>query len=135
VYPENYQINSIPDFYNLTTYALNNISFSSCEDVDPYKRKNKQNPCCVNGDLYAIKNAALILPTLNATTGGLVWAFDFERSQGVSNGGLSTNQERLLSFEVNNLSQSVATAISLIASVQFLTVVTIFENGEVTVNK
>jgi hypothetical protein len=134
VYPQNYQINSIPDFYNLTTYALNNISFSSCQDLD--KQRNKQSPCCVGGNLYCIKDAILTDPDINATTGGLVWAIDFERSQCVSNGGVSTNQERVLSLELNNVTRDAgAIAMSLITSVQFLTVVTLFADGSITVNK
>ena len=137
VYPENYQISRIPDFYNLTTYALNNISFSSCDDVDVYKIKNKQSPCCVSGDVYAYKNLLIQFPNSNRTSGGLIWALDFERSQAVSNGGLSTNQERLLSLEINNYSQTLdnTRAISLIASVQFMTVATLFEDGKIAVNK
>jgi hypothetical protein len=137
VYPENYQISKIPDFYNITTYALNNISFSSCEDVDIYKIKNKQSPCCVGGDFYAYKNLLIQTPDFNGTSGGLVWALDFERSQAVSNGGLSTNQERLLSLEINNYNQTQNDdrAISLIVSVQFLTVATLFEDGKIAVNK
>jgi len=128
IYPENYQINQIPDFYNLTTYAMNNISFSSCDDIDVYKVKNKQAPCCVGGNLYN---------TSKNTTGGLIWAFNFERSQAISNSGLSTNQERLLSLEINNYNQVILNKnpISLIVSVQFMTVATLFENGEITVNK
>ena len=137
VYPENYQISRIPDFYNLTTYALNNISFSSCDDVDVYKIKNKQSPCCVSGDVYAYKNLLIQFPNSNRTSGGLIWALDFERSQAVSNGGLSTNQERLLSLEINNYSQTLdnTRAISLITSVEFLTVATLFEDGKIAVNK
>jgi hypothetical protein len=134
VYPQNYQINSIPDFYNLTTYALNNISFSSCQDLD--KQRNKQSPCCVGGNLYDIKEAILGFQDINITTGGLVWAIDFERSQCVSNGGVSTNQERVLSLELSNVTRDAgATAVSLITSVQFLTVVTLFADGSITVNK
>ena len=138
VYPENYQISKIPDFYNLTTYALNNISFSSCEDVDVYKIKNKQAPCCVAGDFYAYKNLLIQFPNSNRNSGGLVWALDFERSQAVSNGGLSTNQERLLTLEINNYSQvnnNATGPICLVVSVQFMTVATLFGDGQIAVNK
>jgi len=131
VYPENYEISTIPDFYDITTYTLNNISYSSCQDVDCCKNINKLAPSCVGSDLYRYYNQ------FNLTSGGLIWAFNFERSQGISNSGLSTNQERLLTFEINNYKQQqvLAEQNGLICSVQFLTVVTIFENGEIAVQK
>jgi len=137
VYPENYEIDTIPDFYNLTCYALNNQSHSSSQDIDIYKKVIKQSPNCVGGDLYAMKGTSSVA-TINPTTGGLIWAFDFERSSCVNNGGLSTNQERLLTLELNRFNRETIITpnpVSLVVSVQFLTVATLFEDGLIAVNK
>ena len=135
VFPENYEINTVPDFYNLTCYALNNQSHSSSQDIDIYKKVIKQSPNCVGGDLYAMKDVVPSFPDINQTTGGLIWAFDFERSSCVNNSGLSTNQERLLTLELNNYFTIGDDPISLVVSVQFLTVATLFEDGLIAVNK
>jgi hypothetical protein len=126
-----FPIVSAVESYKLTCDALNPISYSNCEDVDVLKDKNKLMSGCVAYNYY---NFSQIYPGNPVVSTGLnlrgtMFAFNLERSSGVNLGGLSTNASRVLSIEVNGMSGY--SKYKLYASVQYLSVASIYENNVV----
>jgi len=123
-----YDVSTIPEMYEQTIKALNNISFSNCEDVDTERCINKKAPSCVGGAGYAYRDSAVL-----ADYGGLIFAFDFERMQSMGVSGLSTNQERLLSIDVSDYRSDVVP--EWYFNIQYLVVANIYSDGQISVNK
>jgi hypothetical protein len=65
-------------------------------------------------------------------SGGCLYAFSFERASAVNIGGLSSNNARVLSVEVNNMAR--ASDFQCIASVCYLQVANV-SNENVVINK
>lgn len=134
-----YDVSTIPEMYEQTVKTLNNISFASCEDVDVERCINKKAPCCVSGLNYAALELTSSLinpnspPILNST-GGLIFAFDFERMQALGVSGLSTNQERLLTVEISDFITDKNVK-EFYFSIQYLVVANLFSDGQIAINK
>lgn len=123
-----YDVSTIPEMYEQTIKTLNNISFSNCEDVDTERCINKKAPSCVGGGNYAYRAISEL-----GDTGGLLFAFDFERMQSMGVSGLSTNQERLLSVDVSDYRSD--RVLEWYFNIQYLVVATIYSDGSIAVNK
>lgn len=128
-------INSATDMYQQTANALNNISYSGCDDVDPLKVINKLSPCCVSYPEYTRTTIAGVDPydqTNGIGTGANIFAFTFERSSAVNVSGVSTNNSRILSIDIGNCVN--AANMQLYASVTYLAVANV-SNENVVLNK
>jgi hypothetical protein len=128
-----FAINSATDMYQQTYNALNPISYSGADDVDPLKVINKLSPCCVSYPEYT-RTAVDATPTQfnGVGTGATIFAFTFERSSAVNVSGLSTNNARILSVDIQNCAN--AANMQLFASVTYLAVANV-SNENVVVNK
>ena len=126
-----FPIVSAVEAYKLTCDALNPISYSNCEDVDVLKNKNKLMSGCVAYNYYNFSQIFPGNPVVSTGNNlrGTMFAFNLERSSGVNLGGLSTNAGRVLSIEVNGMSGY--SKYKLYASVQYLSVASIYENNVV----
>ena len=134
-----YDVSTIPEMYEQTVKTLNNISFASCEDVDVDRCINKKAPCCVSGLNYAaLELTSSIInpnsPPILSSTGGLIFAFDFERLQALGVSGLSTNQERLLTVEISDFITNKNVR-EFYFSIQYLVVANLFSDGQIAINK
>jgi hypothetical protein len=127
-----FQINSATDMYQQTYNALNPISYSGCDDIDPLKVINKLSPCCVSYPEYTRTNIVGGVQKNGVGTGATIFAFTFERSSAVNVSGLSTNNSRILSVDIQNCVE--ASKFQLYASVTYLAVANV-SNENVVVNK
>ena len=128
-----FQIQSATDMYQQTYNALNPISYSGADDIDPLKVINKLSPCCVSYPEYTRTAIAAGNAQKNGVgTGATIFAFTFERSSAVNVSGLSTNNSRILSVDVQNCVE--ASKFQLYASVTYLAVANV-SNENVVVNK
>jgi hypothetical protein len=129
-------ISSATDMYQQTANALNPISYSGCQDPDPLKVINKLQAGCISYSEYSkVARAPVLNPSRTAYgvgTGACLFAFSFERASAVNVGGLSSNNARILSVEVNNMAQ--ASNFQCIASVCYLQVANV-SNENVVINK
>jgi hypothetical protein len=123
-------ISSATDMFQQTCNALNPISYSGCQDPDPLKVINKLQAGCISYSEYSTVRATG--PRYGVGTGGCLFAFSFERASAVNVGGLSSNNARILSVEVNNMAQ--ASQFQCIASVCYLQVANV-SNENVVINK
>jgi hypothetical protein len=127
-----FPISSACDMYQQTCNALNNISYSGCQDPDPLKNINKLMPGNISYSEYSTVNKVGENTKYGVGTGGCLFAFSFERASAVNIGGLSTNNARILSIEVNNMAR--ASDFQCIASVCYLQVANV-SNENVVINK
>jgi hypothetical protein len=129
-----FPIQSAVDMYQQTCNALNPISFSGCSDPDPLKTVNKLMPGCIGFTDYTQPTITGVGNDLTqgVGTGGCLFGFSFERSSAVNIGGLSSNNARILSVEVQNMTN--AANFTCIASVTYLSICNI-SNENVVVNK
>jgi hypothetical protein len=122
--------------YQQTYNALNPISYSGADDVDPLKVINKLSPCCVSYPEYTrTVDKSALAPTRQRNgvgTGANIFAFSFERSSAVNVSGLSTNNSRILSVDLQNCTN--AANMQLYASVTYLAVASV-SNENIVVNK
>ena len=129
-----FPIQSAVDMYQQTCNALNPISFSGGTDPDPLKTVNKLMPGCVGFTDYSqptITGDGNSL-TQGVGTGACLFGFSFERSSAVNIGGLSSNNSRILSVEVQNMAN--AANFTCIASVTYLSIANV-SSDNVVVNK
>lgn len=125
-------VSSSVDMYQQTANTLNPISYSGCQDPDPLKVINKlQAGCCSYAD-YSHVGTVQAGTRYGVGSGGCLFAFSFERASAVNVGGLSSNNARVLSIEVNNMTN--ATNFQCIASVCYLQVANV-SNENVVINK
>jgi hypothetical protein len=130
-----FAINSATDMYQQTYNALNGISYSGADDIDPLKVINKLSPCCVSYPEYTrtVDKSALDPRQRNGVgTGCNIFAFTFERSSAVNVSGVSTNNSRILSVQVDNCAN--AANMQLYASVTYIACANV-SNENVVVNK
>lgn len=136
-----FPIVSATDAYQMSYNTLNNISYSGCDSVDPLKTTNKLSPCCISYPEYtktAIVNttkppADPVYEQKNGVgTGACIFAFNFERSSAVNVSGLSSNNARVLSVEVQNCTN--AANMQLYSSVSYISIANV-SNENVVVNK
>jgi hypothetical protein len=129
-----FPIQSAVDMYQQTCNALNPISFSGGTDPDPLKTVNKLMPGCIGFTDFSKPTITGVDNTLTqgVGTGGCLFGFSFERSSAVNIGGLSSNNSRILSVEVQNMAN--AANFTCIASVTYLSIANV-STDNVVVNK
>jgi len=131
-----FPVSSSVDMFQQTVNCLNPISYSGCQDPDPLRVINKLSGGTLSFSEYSdvvrgpISNPATT--KYGVGTGGCLFAFSFERASAVNVGGLSSNNARILSVEVNNMAQ--ASQFQCIASVTYLQVANV-SNENIVVNK
>jgi hypothetical protein len=126
-------VSSATDMYQQTANCLNPISYSGCQDPDPLKVINKLQGGTISFNEYSKVNVIAGPATrYGVGTGACLFAFSFERASAVNVGGLSSNNARILSVEVNNMAQ--ASNFQCIASVCYLQVANV-SNENVVINK
>lgn len=131
-----FPVSSAVDMFQQSTNTLNPISYSGCQDPDPLKVINKLQGGVLSYSEYSrVARAPVLNPSRTAYgvgTGGCLFAFSFERASAVNVGGLSSNNARVLSVEVNNMAQ--ASSFQCIASVCYLQVANV-SNENIVINK
>jgi len=127
-----FQVQSATDMYQQTYNALNPISYSGADDIDPLKVINKLSPCCVSFPEYTRTAVVNSSPQQGVGTGATIFAFTFERSSAVNVSGLSTNNSRILSVDIQNCVE--ASKFQLYASVTYLAVANV-SSENIVVNK
>jgi len=131
-----FPVSSAVDMYQQSTNTLNPISYSGCQDPDPLKVINKLQGGVLSYSEYSrVARAPVLNPSRVAYgvgTGGCLFAFSFERASAVNVGGLSSNNARVLSVEVNNMAR--ASEFQCIASVCYLQVANV-SNENIVINK
>jgi len=125
-----FPVSSAVDMFQQTCNTLNPISYSGCQDPDPLKVINKLQAGCISYSDYSTVRASG--PKYGVGTGGCLFAFSFERASAVNVGGLSSNNARILSCEINNMAR--ASQFQCIASVCYLQVANV-SNENVVINK
>ncbi len=125
-----FPISSSCDMFQQTCNALNPIAYSGCQDPDPLKVINKLQAGCISYSEYSTVRVGG--PKYGVGSGACLFAFSFERSSAVNVGGLSSNNARILSVEVNNMAR--AAQFQCIASVCYLQVANV-SNENVVINK
>jgi hypothetical protein len=99
-----FPVSSACDMYQQTCNALNPISYSGCDDPDPLKTINKLQAGCIS---YAEYSQVLATGAKKGVgTGATLFGFSFERASAVNVSGLSTNNARILSVEVQNMANA-----------------------------
>ena len=132
-----FPVSSATDMFQQTSNTLNPISYSGCQDPDPLKVINKLQGGVLSYSEYSrVARAPVLAPQTRTAygvgTGGCLFAFSFERASAVNVGGLSSNNARILSVEVNNMAR--ASDFQCIASVCYLQVANV-SNENIIVNK
>jgi hypothetical protein len=130
-----FAINSAVDMFQQSYHALNPISYSGADDIDPLKVINKLSPCCVSYPEYTrtVDKSALNPRQRNGVgTGCNIFAFTFERSSAVNVSGVSTNNSRILSVQIDNCTN--AANMQLYASVTYVACANV-SNENVVLNK
>lgn len=127
-----FPVSSAVDMYQQTVNALNGISFSGCDDPDPLKTINKLQAGCIDYSQYTYVNTVASAQKNGVGTGACLFGFSFERASAVNIGGLSSNNARILSVEVQNMTN--AANFQCIASVTYLQIANV-STDNVCVNK
>jgi hypothetical protein len=125
-----FPISTACDMFQQSANTLNPISYSGTSDPDALKVKNKLMAGCISfSDFNKVTPAG---PRYGVGTGGCLFGFSFERASAVNIGGLSSNNARVLSIELNNMAR--ASDFQCIASVCYLQVANV-SNENVVINK
>ena len=128
-----FPISSAVDMFQQTCNALNPISFSGCDDPDPLKTINKLQAGVISYPEYcSVSPSASNAQKNGAGTGATLFGFSFERSSAVNIGGLSSNNARILSVEVQNMANS--SNFQCIASVTYLQIANV-STDNIVVNR
>jgi len=127
-----FPVSSATDMFQQTVNCLNPISYSGCQDPDPLRVINKLQGGTLSFSEYSKVGIVNSVTKYGVGTGACLFAFSFERSSAVNVGGLSSNNARVLSVEVNNMAQ--ASQFQCIASVCYLQVANV-SNENVVINK
>jgi hypothetical protein len=127
-----FPISSAVDMYQQTANCLNPISYSGCQDPDPLKVINKLMGGTISYSEYSSVTKIEQQTRYGVGSGGCLFAFSFERASAVNVGGLSSNNARVLSVEVNNMAN--ASDFQCIASVCYLQVANV-SNENIIINK
>ena len=128
------------DMFQQSANCLNPISYSGCQDPDPLRVINKLQGGVLSYSEYSKVGLAPLdvdppsnrKPRFGVGSGACLFAFSFERSSAVNIGGLSSNNARVLSIDVQNMKN--ASDFQCIASVCYLQICNV-SNENVVVNK
>lgn len=127
-----FPVSSALDMYQQTCNALNPISYSGCDDPDPLKTINKLQAGCVSYSDYTHVESTGQAANKGIGSGACLFGFSFERSSAVNVSGLSSNNARILSVEVQNMSN--AASMLCYASVTYLQIANVSVDN-VVINK
>jgi len=124
-----YTITTATEAYIQTVQALNPISYSDTEDVDPLKVINKLQSGCVPYSNYC--NTIITPGTFQPgnTSGGTIYAISLEKSNNVGLTGEKTTASRVISVEIEGM--PAYDEFDMYTQVQYLAVASIFENNVV----
>lgn len=124
-----YPINNAVDAYAHTVQAINQISYNNTEMPDPMKCQNMLMPGCVGfTDFnYNRKNPGSTTPTQGTSNGGVIFGVSLEKSNIVGMSGISTNAGRVLTIEINGLSNYAD--LVLYSQVKYMSIASIEENN------
>jgi hypothetical protein len=124
-----YTITTATEAYIQTVQALNPISYSDTEDVDPLKVINKLQSGCVPYSNYC--NTIISPGTFQPgnTSGGTIYAISLEKSNNVGLTGEKTTASRVISVEIEGM--PAYDEFDMYTQVQYLAVASIFENNVV----
>jgi len=125
-----YQVSTCTQAYAMLKDALCNISFDSCEDPDSLKTVNKLSPCAIEYSDY-VHNNSLDAAASGFGSGCFMLGYNFERCSALNVSGLSTSNNRVLSFEYSGIVPDVYNAIISVEYMQICNVST----SNVVVNK
>jgi hypothetical protein len=128
-----YDVETIPEMYEQTSKALANISFPDCHDVDIKRDINKKSTGVVGFNDYYQYFINVDSSVTTKDTGGVVFAFDFERTKTLGLSGVSTNMERLL--EIDLLNYRSINSHKWFISIMYLSEANLFSDGSIAVNK
>ena len=121
-YP-NYNITTAPQAYLNTIQALNPISHSDTQDVDPLQNINHLGSGCVPYSNYCFNDAILT----GYSKGGFIIGFSFEKNRDIGLSGESTTASKTVSIEVEGFTEYAS--FDMYAQLQYLSVATIYENN------
>jgi hypothetical protein len=124
-----YPITNAVDAYIHTVEALNPISYNNTEMPDPMKCQNMLMPGNVAyRDYNYSKRTGDITRPLNGTSnGGVIFAINLEKSNIVGLSGISTNGGRVLTIEINGLTNYAD--LVLYSQVKYMSIASINENN------
>jgi hypothetical protein len=124
-----YEVKTIPEMYEQTIRSLSNISYGDCQDVDVERCINKKSTGCVSFYNYAKldRNAKM------QSDYGVLFAFNFDRVEGLGVSGLSTGIERLLEINVSNFKTNNTP--TWYFQIQYLQTANVFADGQIAVNR
>ena len=125
-----YEVKTIPEMYEQTIRSLSNISYGDCQDIDVDRCINKKSTSCVSFYNYAKldRNAKM------QSDDGVLFAFNFDRVEGLGVSGLSTGIERLLEINVSNFKTNNNNT-TWYFQIQYLQTANIFSDGQIAVNR
>ena len=128
-----FDISTATQAYAMLKDALCNISFDSCEDPDSLKTVNKLAPCAVQFSDYVHNDTGATSTTVVAGGGSgcFLLGLNFERSNALNVSGLSTSNNRILTFEYSGVRAGVFNAVISVEYMQIANVST----SNVVVNK
>lgn len=124
-----YPITNAVDAYIHTVEALNPISYNNTEMPDPMKCQNMLMPGNVAyKDYNYSKRTGDITQPLNGTSnGGVIFAINLEKSNIVGLSGISTNGGRVLTIEINGLTNYAD--LVLYSQVKYMSIATINDSN------
>jgi hypothetical protein len=125
-----YPITTAVDAYIHTVEAINQISYNNTEMPDPMKCQNKLMPGNVGYTDYNYSKQLqpyTIMPINGTSLGGVIFAINLEKSNIVGLSGISTNGGRVLTIEINGLSNFAD--LILYSQVKYMSIATMNENN------
>jgi hypothetical protein len=121
-YP-NYNITTAPQAYINTIQALNPISHSDTQNVDPLQNINHLGSGCVPFSNYCFNTTT----TTGQSKGGFIIAFSLEKNRDIGLSGESTTASKTISIEVEGFTKYEL--YDMYAQLQYLSVASIYENN------
>jgi hypothetical protein len=121
-YP-NYNITTAPQAYLNTIQALNPISHSDTQNVDPLQNINHLGSGCVPFSNYCFNTTT----TTGQAKGGFIVAFSLEKNRDIGLSGESTTASKTISIEVEGFTKYEL--FDMYAQLQYLSVASIYENN------
>ena len=125
-----FDIQTATQAYAMLKDALCNISFDSCEDPDSLKVVNKLSPCAIEYSDY-VHNDSQNAGASGLGSGCFMVGLNFERSNALNISGLSSSNNRVLTFEWSGIEADLYNAV---ISVEYLQIANV-STSNVVVNK
>jgi len=128
-----FEIGTATQAFVMLKDAMSNISFDSCEDPDSLKTVNKLSPCAIQFSDYVHNDTGTTPDTVVAGGGSgcFLVGLNFERSNGLNVSGVSSSNNRILTFEYSGVRANTFNAVICVEYMQIANVST----SNVVVNK